>query len=286
MACIDPQLLKKYRETTFHTLAHLRLRNADDAVDFVNEREFVFFWPIQGVLLPSLWVAAAGDRPIADDHDDPGHITWGWKDDLLDKHLWYYGRILRRRNTIISLETAPYFYALSENYGSPEEDYLLQYEQGRLTQEAKAVYEVLLREGPLDSIYLRRAAHLANHESNFRFGRALDDLQADFKVLPVGIADAGSWHYAFVYDVTTHYYPDLPERARSISEVQARQHLAAAYFRSLGAATFDQFNKCMGWRHEDAQRAIDRLVDNHELVGKVSDPTQTGDWYAIQEVTA
>ncbi|MCK7520523.1 MAG: hypothetical protein MZV64_23930 [Ignavibacteriales bacterium] len=50
------------------------------ASTFVNRRGFVFFWPISGIDLPSLWTAVAGDRPVADKHDDPGHITWGWKD--------------------------------------------------------------------------------------------------------------------------------------------------------------------------------------------------------------
>jgi hypothetical protein len=286
MARIDIHLLDQYRKNTFRTLPNLRVKNAEEAVEFVNERGFIFFWPIQGMLLPSLWVAAAGDRPIADDHDDPGHITWGWKDELLDKHLWYYGRILRRRNTILSLEAAPYFYALSENYGAPEEDYLLQYEQGRLTQEAKAVYEVLLREGPLDSIYLRKAAHLSNRENGSRFARALDDLQADFKVMPVGIADAGSWHYAFVYDITTHYYPDLPDRARSISEAQARLYLAEVFFRSLGAASFDQLNKCFSWRREDTQRSLEKLVESQKILGGLEHPSESGDWYAIPGVTA
>ncbi len=79
----------------------------------------------------------AGDRPVADAHDDPGHATWGWKDGALQKKIWYYGKILRHKATIISLEIAPYFYALSENYGLPEEDYLIAYHEGRLTQSAK-----------------------------------------------------------------------------------------------------------------------------------------------------
>jgi len=103
----------------------------------------------QRIDLPSLWVAVAGNRVVADKHDDPGHITWGWKDNALGKQIWYYAKILRGKATMVSLEVAPYFYALSENYGSPEEDYLLAYEEGRLTQAARQVYEALLKEGAL-----------------------------------------------------------------------------------------------------------------------------------------
>src|SRR3972149_5049108 len=95
---------------------------------------FSYFWPIKDVTLPSLWAAVAGDRPVADAHDDPGHVTWGWKDSLLGARKWYYAKVLRKKATIIALDVAPYFYALSENYGDPRGDYLLQHEQGLLTQ--------------------------------------------------------------------------------------------------------------------------------------------------------
>src|SRR5689334_11523643 len=90
----SPELIKDYRAQTFRTAPGLRLNNADQAVDFVNQRGFIFFWPIKGVELPNLWSAAAGDRPVADEHDDPGHMTWGWKDSLLGQRRWYYGRVV------------------------------------------------------------------------------------------------------------------------------------------------------------------------------------------------
>ena len=121
------------------------ISSPSQALTFVNQRGFVFFWPIKGIDLPSLWTAVAGARPVADQHDDPGHITWGWKDNALSKRIWYYGKILHRKATMISLKVAPYFYALSENYGSPEEDHLLAYEEGRMTLAAKNIYDALLK---------------------------------------------------------------------------------------------------------------------------------------------
>ncbi|HEX6304151.1 MAG TPA: hypothetical protein VFZ76_08185, partial [Anaerolineales bacterium] len=128
--------IQNYRAKTFRTLPTNRIKSKSQAIEFANQRGFIFLWPIKDILLPSLWVAVAGDRPVADEHDDPGHVTWGWKDSLLGARKWYYAKVLRKRATIISLEMAPYFYALSQNYGAPESDYLTQYEQGRLTQEA------------------------------------------------------------------------------------------------------------------------------------------------------
>src|SRR5690242_16854829 len=111
--------LRAYQAQTFRTATGRRIGNKDEAISFVKERDFIFFWPIKDVTLPSLWAAVAGDRPVADAHDDPGHVTWGWKDSLLGQRKWYYAKVLRRKSTLISLDVAPYFYALSENFGSP-----------------------------------------------------------------------------------------------------------------------------------------------------------------------
>jgi hypothetical protein len=186
MPILTQKTLLDYRKTTFHLAPHARLKTPEQALRYIVERGFIFFWPAKGIILPSLWAATAGDRPVADEHDDPGHITWGWKDSLLGKRYCYYAKILRRRGTFLSNSLIPYFYALSENYGSPEEDYLIQYQEGRLTQEARQVYETLLDHGPLDTIALRKKAHLTSREGDARFNKALDQLMADFKILPVG----------------------------------------------------------------------------------------------------
>ena len=192
MPTLDLKKLNKYRARTFRLSPFPRLRSPKAALEFVNTRGFVYFWPIKGVDLPSLWTAVAGNRVVADKHDDPGHITWGWKDNALGKKIWYYAKVLRKKATMISLDVAPYFYALSENYGSPEEDYLLAYEEGRLSQSARQVYEALLNEGAMHTIDLRSAAKLTNAKES-EFNKALEVLQADFKILPVGGARAGAW---------------------------------------------------------------------------------------------
>jgi len=233
--------------------------------------------------MPNLWTAVAGERPVADKHDDPGHITWGWKDGALDKKIWYYAKILRKKATMISLEIAPYFYALSENYGSPEEDYLLAYEEGRLPQAAKQVYEAILKEGAMNTIDLRRAAMLANAKDS-EFNKALEILQSDFKILPVGVAEAGAWKYSFIYEVVSRHYSDLPERARKIGEREARAKLVELYFESVGAAQENDVNKLFGWKKELVQRTISSLVEKRILV-ESEHPKQKGPWLVLAKLS-
>ncbi len=276
--------LVAYRSETFRTAARLRVKDLQQAAAFVEQRGFVFFWPIRGVLLPSLWVAAAGDRPVAAEHDDPGHVTWGWKDSLLGKRRWYYAKVLRKRATLISMQVAPCFYALSHNFGAPEEDYLDQYERGLLSREAKLIYEKLLREGPMDTVALRRATFMTSRSSNYRFGRALAELQADFKILPVGVARAGAWRYAFIYELVHRHLPQLPERARRIGEREARRELLRLYLRSVGAAPLAQARKLFGWPLQDLEAALQDLVQGGRAQRDLQGPGQGGEWIALPEL--
>ena len=274
--------LAAFRAETFRL--NRRISSPDEALAWVNQRGFVYFWPIKGITFPSLWVTVAGERPVADAHDDPGHITWGWKDNALDKRIWYYAKVLRKKATLISLEVAPYFYALSENYGSPEEDHIIAYQEGRMTSAAKQVYEALL-DGPLNTIDLRKAAHMTSKSSDTEFNRALEVLQTDFKILPVGVAQAGSWNYAFIYAITAWHYPDLPEKARGISESAACEKLIRLYFQSVGAAQARDVEKLFGWGREVTQRAVKRLVDGGQITSGVRLEKQTGEWLVLPELT-
>jgi DNA glycosylase AlkZ-like len=276
--------IQEYRAGTYRLKPGGRIKTQEEAVAFVNERGYIYFWPVKGVELPSLWAAVAGDRPVADEHDDPGHVTWGWKDGMLGTRRWYYAKVLRKRATMISLAVAPYFYALSENYGAPEEDYLLQYQEGRMTWEAKTVYETLLAEGPLDTVSLRQMARMTSQASNSPFARALDSLQADFKILPVGVAQAGAWKYAFIYDLVHRHYPNLAEEAHAIRQTEARRTLAELYMRSVGAAQARDLMRLFGWTPPDTERALAALTESGLIAVGLTVKEQPGEWIALAEL--
>ncbi len=266
MTVVDKEKLQSFRAQTFRLVSGTTLQSRSQAVDFVNQRGFIFFWPISGILFPSLWTAVAGDRPVADAHDDPGHITWGWKDQLLGSREWYYGKVLRKKATMISFRLAPFFYSLSKNYGAYDEDYLTLYEQGRLTMEAKVIYEAILEKGPLDTIELRRISRLSSQSSETRFNRAIQDLQADFKILPIGVTRSGSWHYAFAYEIVARHYPNLVNDAHAIDGSIARRVLLKSYVCSVGAFNLKDAIKLFGWGIAETKKAIQTLIENQVLV--------------------
>jgi hypothetical protein len=255
------------RDIVWHRRRDLRLRTSGDARRFVRQVGFCLFWPTHGVEMPNLLQAIAGNaRPLSAGYDDPAiGKSWNWKDEALDKRWWYYGKLLRKRSTLVSLDLLPAFYALSENYGDPQ-DYLVEYQEGRLSAEAKAVYEALLEHGPLDAVRLRQESHLAAVQAKARFDRALVELQADLKVLPTGVAEAGAWRYAFVYDLVERWFPRLPEQARALTTRAARESILMRHVKHLVAVDRRHVASALGWRPADVERTLEPMLEAGRLL--------------------
>ena len=262
------------REARYRRRMNLRVTTKEQAVEFVNDVGFCFLFPIQGVEMPSLWDAVAG-RVMKTTNKHSGYEierTWGWKDEALGQRLWFYGKLLRSRATLVSLKFLPNFYALSENYGDYEHDYLDEYRTGALSAEAKTIYEALLKNGALDAIRLRRESRMSAEASKPRFEKALTELQVGLKVLPIGIAPVGAWRYAFIYEILPRWLPGLADRARPISRAEARRAILDQYIHNAIASSLATIARLFGWKLDDAKQAAAELADQGrvELDVKVS----------------
>ncbi|MBI3363254.1 MAG: winged helix DNA-binding domain-containing protein [Chloroflexi bacterium] len=256
------------RQARYRRRMDLRVASPAEAVEFVNDVGFCFLFPIQNVEMPSLWDAIAG-RVVKTTNKHHGYEierTWGWKDDSLNKKWWFYGKLIRAKATLVSLDFLPNFYALSENYGDYEQDYLEEYRAGRLTAEAKAIYEALLKHGALDAVRLRREAHLTSEESQTRYNKALTELQAGLKVLPVGVAEAGAWNYAFIYELLPRWFPDVPEKARHITRAEARRAILDQYLRNAIATTVPTAARVFGWPTAEARQTAEGLAEEGRVM--------------------
>jgi len=274
-----------YQRRTFRELPDLRVTTIDQAVEFVNERGFVFFWPLKGLRFPSLWAAVAGNRPVADEHDDPGHITWGWKDLLLGTKRLYYSKLIKHRNTFISNQMLPNFYALSPNYGDFQTDYLVLYSQGSLSSEAKAVYESLLFNGPLDTLSLRKSANLSSVASSARYTKAIDKLQSDFMVMPVGISRAGAWNYAYTYDITARHLPDLVDQTRFIDDDQAKKAILTTHIKTMGCCDKSSIRKMFSWDDQSTAKLLNHLEVDRVIQKASLNPEDKKEIWVLPELT-
>ncbi len=266
---ISQEWIANRRAYNYHRTPDRRIQTVEAARTFVEEVGFCHFWPIKGAELPNLFHGIAGRiRTVPMQHDDPDiSKCWGWKDDALGKRWWYYGKLLRRRATIMSLDLLPTFYACSDNLGDLE-DYLEDYRAGMMTAEAKWIYEALLERGPLDTIHLRREARMSAESAKSRFERALVELQVGLKVLPTGVARAGAWRYAFIYDILQRHFPELPEQAQQITRSEARRVLVLRYLDNVVAADHKMIARIfhvLTWASAELERTIATLLQEGSI---------------------
>lgn len=227
---LTAEAVRQARAIRYRQRPHLRLKSEDEALQFLNDVGLCLLFSAKDVELPTLWGAVCGDdRPLPDTHRDPNlGLAWNWKDRLPIAGKVLYGKFLRKRPVFVSLELAPYLYALSPNYGNPAEDYVQDYEDGRLSVEAKQVYQVLLEQGALPTSRLRREAGLSGKGSAGRFDRALAELQMDLRIAKVSISDANRWGYCYVYDLLPRHFAAVVETSRAIGGSEARETSCSA----------------------------------------------------------
>lgn len=255
--------IETLRDLRYHRRPDLRVTSEEAAVRFVDKIGFCFLFGEQGAEMPTLWAAICGEkRPVPRQHDDPDlGRTWQWKDTLPSRGAIYYGKLLRKRATLVSLALLPHFYALSPNYGDPD-DYVEQYEAGNMTVEAKNIYEVLLNEGAMATSRLRHLAGLAGGGANARrFDRALVELQTELQIVKVGISDANRWGYAYVYDLFVRRFSEVPVAARAIPMDEAMETLLLRYLHNVVVQTEAATRRVFGWDAWDWDRTLERLAD-------------------------
>ena len=262
-ALLKREAVEALRDVRYHRTPELRVTTEEEARRFVDDVGFCFLFGEKGVEIPTLWAAVAGSRrekPGTNRDPDIGRV-WQWKDTLPTKGEIYYGKLLRNKPTLVSLELLPVFYALSPNYGDPL-DYLEDYEAGLLSVEAKNVYEALLAEGALATSRLRQVAGLSGGGRVARlFDRAITELQTQLRIAKVGISDANRWGYAYVYDLFWRQFPDVPEAARAISTDQAMDTLLLRYLHNVVIQSEAASRRLFRWDDWEWERLMERLTE-------------------------
>jgi hypothetical protein len=90
------------------------------------------------------------------------------------------------------------------------------------------------------------------------------ELQVGLKVIPIGVAQAGAWNYAFIYEILQRHFPDLPAQARTIGRGEARQVLVQRYLNNVVAADRKMVAKVfhvLKWTPTELEWTIEALVE-------------------------
>ncbi len=137
-----------------------------------------------------------------------------------------------------------------------------------MTAEAKWIYKALLEHGPLDTVRLREKARMSANSAKSAFERALVELQIGLKVLPIGVAEAGAWRYAFVYELFQRWFPEIPEQAREISRSTARRTLLRRYLDNVVTAErgmIDKVFRVLKWTPREVELTIAALLEEQAI---------------------
>jgi hypothetical protein len=122
---------------------------------------------------------------------------------------------------------------------------------------------------------------MTSQVSESRFNKAITDLQADFKILPVGVTKSGAWRYAFAYDIVARHYSEFPDLAHEISENQAREKLLEHFANALGAFELHEAKRLFGWSPREAERAQEALL-SRDFIHRCDEVSgRPGEWLAV-----
>ncbi len=244
---LRPSALQRYRRVL---LRRFHVRTEGQCRRFVETLGFCYaFTPGPGGI-PGLF-DVIGTRSI----DRMWSWAWTWKDSLVTRRKVYYGRVLRRKPTFISLAYVPHFYALSGNVGEPD-DYLVAYRAGHLSLLARDLYEQIARRGPVNTWELRRHFVSAD-DSSSRLHRALDELQERFLIAKVAEVE-GRGNYAYIWDTFARWMPEVIRQAGRIRSEEAAAAVLRGYLKIVGAATSRQVADLFRWPPSLLQPAAER----------------------------
>jgi hypothetical protein len=256
MPAVSPAALARHRRAVLR--AH-QVRTARGALRFVDALGFCYAFTSGPGGLPGLFDVLA-TRSV----DRMWAWAWRWKDELAARRRLYYGKVIRRKPSYVSLPLLPAFYALSGNVGEPD-DHLQAYREGRLSLLARTVYERVLAAGPVSTWALRRE-FVARGERGARFHRALDDLQE--RLLIAKVREEEEWRLGFVWDAFHRWMPEVVEAAAALPAEAAAAQVLACYLRTVGAAPAAEVEALFGWPRGLLGRAAARAGAVHvEVAG-------------------
>ncbi len=283
------------RNMKWRTKRDLRVTTEKEALNFINDVGFCFAFAESGIiagrrqflaettehifannLLPSLWEAVCGvpgGIPTIHSHHDPyiGPV-WGYKDALPLKRKVFYGKVLRHKPTFISLMMIPYFYAL---FGSatPEEDYLEEYQRGALSQEAKDIFECLLRSGSLPNTLLRGELGMLTKAHKYRFEKAITELQSSLRIVKVDVSDDGT-----VWDLFSRWMPEIIKSSSRIKRKEAMKSIVLTHISNLIITTPRMMNRLFGWDLEEIGKVLQPLAQEDKVQLGVKIEGLQGNW--------
>src|SRR5947207_13480711 len=239
-----------------------RVRNAEDLVTMVDAFGFCFAFTHR---TGDAAIPACFDHLSTNSEDRKWGWMWGWKDELPEEKRLYYGKLLVRKPTFVSMKMLPTFYATFGRAGDPD-DHLEDVRAGRLSEIARRVIEFLAVNGETQTKRMRSALGITSQEGKSDYAKAIEELQRLMYVARVRAVGEGREDYNYTYDLFVHRYPETVRAAASASSADAMTALLAHLLDLAGGVSEAKVTKLFDWSEDRVAHAARRLEVKKALV--------------------
>ena len=239
-----------------------RVRNAEQLVRLIDALGFAFAFTLRTGDAP---IPACFDHLSTNDESRKWGWMWGWKDELAEEKKLYYGTLLSRKPTFVSMKLLPTFYATFGRAGELD-DHVADVRAGRLSDIARRVIEFLAQNGETQTKRMRAELGITSKEGRATYGKAIDEVQRLMYVARVRAVGEGREDYNYTYDLFLRRYPETVKAAERLSSADATAALVARTCELAGAVTERQLARLFDWDDAVARRAIARAESQRKLV--------------------
>jgi hypothetical protein len=262
--------IERWRDKVHRRRPSLAVTSKRQALQFIHDVGYCFAFKAENSELPCLWHAACGMRdpvmPEHTHHDPYISFVWEMKDVLPSEGKIYYGKLLKRRPTMVSLDYLPYFYVLSGRTGAKDE-FRKEFLTGRLSPIARDIMEALKDSSPQVTRGLKLATGTFTKDERGSFDKAITELQSRMFIVKVAeLADP----FSFVWAPFTKAFAAQVRKARRISPETARQRLLERYFQNQFIGSVDTIQNLFRWGRQTIYQTLGKLVQSGVITPNVT----------------
>ena len=251
------EIVNEIRGRRWRLAESLKLHNISETKEFIDDLGILAVFSDK--VLPNLYEATySAEEPRAD----------GWNWDKIDR-AWqialtltrekqiYYGKLIRKKNLLISMKLFASFYRLW--CGS---DYLDEYYSGHLSKTGKDIMDVFTKYKVLSTHQIRSYVLLRGKEGTKALHRALVELQAKGMLTCVGsIRKATSSWDTFLWGIPEDWIPeDIKIEAENIEREKAMSNIIKKFVYTLVITDELTITRFFKWEHNQVNELTEQLI--------------------------
>jgi hypothetical protein len=273
--------IEGWRDRVHRRKPGLAVGTKAQALKFVNDVGFCFAFKSDHSELPCLWHAACGMRnpvmPEHTHHDPYISFVWEMKEVLPSERKIYYGKLLKRRPTMVSLEYLPFFYVLSGRTGTKDE-YRQQHSRGKLSSLAREIMDALMDVSPQATKGLKLSTGMTGKRDRAQFDKAISELQEKMYIVKVR---EDHDPFTFVWAPLSGGFSAQLRKARRITPEAARVQILERYFRNQLVGSVTTVHRLFRWSKQDIFRTLGQLVQRGTITANIKIQDEANRFYSL-----